>query len=741
MSRSNHGDAVGTLEGIAASVLRDVREVTLAIGDRRIQVRELSGSETHSSVFRYELAFPLPLPLPRRAELLGKQADLVLRDWLNQTRTIRGVISSVDCRVFDPENGFVRLTLRSPLHLLTLGRTSRAFLEQTAIEACITVIASHGLTVTSRLIHDYPKVPYRTQRDESDWDFVQRTLAAEGVAMFVDHGTHAIVLLDDAASGEADLSLAVTTESDMQNPREVIVELGAEGLATSTAYATRTAAHENPSLKLESKSGDGPYEVYAPFVRGAPDPAAVARRAALELDRTTGTRGMVAGKATSLRLYPGERLEIGGDTTLGGTYVITEVAVGLGDDDKTFSTRFRAVSQGTAIRPEREAVKVGAHVGLELGVVVAAEGDEVYPDSQGRVRVQMLWDREGTRDATSGTWTRVTQRGAPGSMMFPRTGWTMAIMGEEGSSDLPMTLGRIFDGEHPPSYALPDNMTRVVYRTLTTPGGGSANEIHFEDKKGAENMFWHASRDLHLITKNDLYEQVRRDAKHEIGQHQSFRIGDDSAELVGRDRTTTIGTDRTIETGASRAAASGVEVRTIGGSRTLKVGGSHGETSKDRKLKVGAAQINISLGEITQRSKLGATTVGGLELGVSGESSTHANGAVAIETTGAVRLQFADRNGVLGVAKDMKDTVLGAMSLDAGKDIILDTETDAKFDILGALTGAADDITFEAAESIVFRCGKSVVRLEPKEIHLGATVIALDGATLEFLTTMVEHNG
>ena len=49
---------------------------------------------------------------------------------------------------------------------------------------------------------------------------------------------------------------------------------------------------------------------------------------------------------------------------------------------------------------------------------------------------------------------------------------------------------------------LPANKTRVVFKTATTPGGGSFNEIYFEDRKGAEEMFINASRDMKIRTHN-----------------------------------------------------------------------------------------------------------------------------------------------------------------------------------------------------------------------------------------------
>ena len=93
--------------------------------------------------------------------------------------------------------------------------------------------------------------------------------------------------------------------------------------------------------------------------------------------------------------------------------------------------------------------------GLQLGNVIGPDGQEVHPDPLARVRVILHWDRLGTHDEKGGTWMRVAQRGAPGSMLFPRMGWNVATFNEEGTVDAPSVIWRIHDGEHVPRVPAP----------------------------------------------------------------------------------------------------------------------------------------------------------------------------------------------------------------------------------------------------------------------------------------------
>ena len=78
-----------------------------------------------------------------------------------------------------------------------------------------------------------------------------------------------------------------------------------------------------------------------------------------------------------------------------------------------------------------------------------------------------------------------------------------------------------------PPYTLPDEQTKSTLKSLSSKGGGGFNEIRFEDKKGSEQIFIHAEKDLEMRIKNDRKEW--------IGQDRHLIVTRDKLEKVSRD--------------------------------------------------------------------------------------------------------------------------------------------------------------------------------------------------------------
>ena len=129
--------------------------------------------------------------------------------------------------------------------------------------------------------------------------------------------------------------------------------------------------------------------------------------------------------------------------------------------------------------------------GPQTPIVVGKQGEEIYSDKYGRVKVQFHWDREGKSDENSSCWIRVSQLWAGknwGGMFIPRIGQEVIVEFLEGDPDQPIITGRVYNADKMPPYPLPDNQTRSTVKSNSTKGGGGFNEIRFEDKKAAKNI-------------------------------------------------------------------------------------------------------------------------------------------------------------------------------------------------------------------------------------------------------------
>ena len=179
-----------------------------------------------------------------------------------------------------------------------------------------------------------------------------------------------------------------------------------------------------------------------------------------------------------------------------GEFASTTDAVASGD---LCHFTFTALDSARQFRPARitEKPMVG---GPETAVVVGQQGEEIWTDKFGRVRVQFHWDREGKSNESSTCWVRVGQMWAGsnwGSIYIPRIGQEVIVQFLGGDPDRPIITGSVYNANNMPPYALPANATQSGIKSRSTKGGGPGNfnEIRFEDKKGAEQLYIQAEKE------------------------------------------------------------------------------------------------------------------------------------------------------------------------------------------------------------------------------------------------------
>src|SRR5262249_48541888 len=156
-------------------------------------------------------------------------------------------------------------------------------------------------------------------------------------------------------------------------------------------------------------------------------------------------------------------------------------------------------------------------------------GQEVFTDKYGRVKVQFFWPREeerwGTSSDNNSCWIRVGQFWAGkrwGAHFWPRVGQEVIVAFEEGDRDQPIIVGHVYNADNMPPYKMPDNQTRSGMKTHSTPQDKDSNEhfneIRFEDKKGAEELFVQAERTMNVLVKGEENRAVGGNRNVSTGQ-------------------------------------------------------------------------------------------------------------------------------------------------------------------------------------------------------------------------------
>jgi len=192
--------------------------------------------------------------------------------------------------------------------------------------------------------------------------------------------------------------------------------------------------------------------------------------------------------------------------------------------------------------------------GTQVAHVTGPEGEEIYCDEWGRVKLQFPWDRLGNFDEHSSCWVRVVQGWAGaqyGNMMIPRIGHEVLVKFLNGDPDQPIVVGRTYHSTTEPPYELPKHKTRMTIKSKTHKGNGF-NELRFEDEMGHEEVFIHAEKDLNHIVKHDETTQVGHDRTEQVGRNETIHIGNDRMERVGQDEDLTINRDQIRSIGRNR---------------------------------------------------------------------------------------------------------------------------------------------------------------------------------------------
>jgi type VI secretion system secreted protein VgrG len=133
--------------------------------------------------------------------------------------------------------------------------------------------------------------------------------------------------------------------------------------------------------------------------------------------------------------------------------------------------------------------------GLTTATVVGPEGEEIFTDEHGRIKIQFHWQRQqdhptggADRDDHSSTWVRVAYPSAGaawGSQYIPRIGQEVVIDFLEGDIDRPLVTGVVYNGSHrPPTFSgagtLPANKTLSGHKSKEYQGS-RYNELLFDD--------------------------------------------------------------------------------------------------------------------------------------------------------------------------------------------------------------------------------------------------------------------
>jgi type VI secretion system secreted protein VgrG len=572
---------------------REIKIISV-LGADVLLLRRMRASEGLSQLSEYDI------------DLYSERADLDIDTLLATPMTVSVELPRGGLRHF---SGFVtrfaltgrqgrfltyQATVRPWLWFLTRAADCRIFQDKSVLDIIKAVFAPYAIADfdTAGLSASYQPLPYCVQYRETDFNFVSRLMEREGIYYYFKSvaGRHTMVLADSyaahhAAPGYATLLYMPAADHAMRES-EVVYEWSMGGEVEPGVQSLQDFDFEKPSANLLVKSAaprgyaQSRHELFD-YPGNYTERAGGERYARLRLDARHTSYQRVKAATRARGLFPGSLFKLTehprGDQN--GEFLIVDAEYTLSSDsyqptrppepEPVLSCAFTAIAKRTEFVPPRLA-RTPVVQGPQTAIVVGKAGEEIWTDKYGRIKVQFHWDRVGRDDESSSCWVRVAQGWAGkrwGAMFLPRIGQEVIVSFLEGDPDRPLVTGSVYNADNMPPYPLPAQATRSTIKSNSSIGGGGYNELRFEDKKGSEQFYLHAERDLE--------QRVRRDALAWIGRDRHAIVVKDSFEHVGGDVHLKVGGDRREAAGGSVTQQAGMNLVLKGG---LKSAVHAGET-------------------------------------------------------------------------------------------------------------------------------------------------------------------
>ncbi len=574
------------------SITQDGRvgELITPLGKDVLCLQRFDGLEGLSELFEFHVDALSEQESVDFNKAIGQSCTIKLKTYQGKTRIYDGILTEAQSANKVADYYHYRLVLRPWFALLGHKADCRNFLNKNVKDIIKEVFTKAGFSdYAFKTTDDYDPIPYCVQYRETDLAFCSRLMEQYGIYYFFKHaeGKHTMVLADSRSSHEANPDVPKlpylplgTRALDMQQ------RLGAwtshrrfrTGKVRLKDYdyvkppkdlkAEKEAAQNYAHSKLEVYDYRGNYT--------EKDKGEQLAKIRLEAEQSLDHRRQAEGDCPSV--FPGSLITVEQHPTSSENkeYLVVRAIHSFGTQDYQAGTvggsgSFNGGSGGGAgesftgnqelqpsdqpFRSQASTEKPRVH-GIVTGIVVAKggeDGEDISTDDLGHVWVKFPWldDNDGSYIA------RVTQVWAGnqwGGQFIPRVGMEVAVAFEQGDPRYPVVIGCLYNGTNNYPFDLPSNKTQSGVKSNSSKGGGGYNELMFEDKKGSEEVRFHAQKDLDSVIENNETSKVGNNQTLSVGKDQTLTVGNDQAETIQNNRSVTVMMNDALTVDMNRSA-------------------------------------------------------------------------------------------------------------------------------------------------------------------------------------------
>jgi type VI secretion system secreted protein VgrG len=552
-----------------------------SLGKDTFLLTSFRGTEFISGLFEFQIDVLSENHEIDPNKIVGRAVTVTVNN--DQKRKVNGFIKSF---TFGEVKGDsvreYRMVMVPWLWFLTQTNDHRIFQEKNTKEIVSQIFSDLGFADFDFRAAGGTKREYCVQHNETDFNFISRLLAEDGIAYFFEHSDkkHKLILVDQANAyaevPETNLEYSKGTTPNSQITGWEHVYLFKKGKWSLNDYNFKEPKKDlNVSTKTKSQfAKNDAYEHYE--YPGFYDTGIGSDLVKIRLDAEETHRNSVKGTSDCSSFFAGGKFKVAKHAVSSekGSYLLASVTHKAIDSSyfpaqeavSGYTNEFICIPADVHFRPQNEYLKP-VMKGPQSAVVVGPAGEEIYIDEFGRIKVQFIWDREGKKDEHSSCYLRVVQTWAGnqwGSSFIPRIGHEVIVNFLDGDPDRPLVTGSVYNGWNKPTYP---SKTQSGIKTRSTKEGTpqNYNELRFEDKKGDEQILIHAEKNFDTEVEHDQTLTVDNDRTKTVKHDENSTIKHDRNKTVENNQTETIGKNKTIDVGDNHA-------ETIGKNMTLSVG-------------------------------------------------------------------------------------------------------------------------------------------------------------------------
>ncbi|QBN10781.1 type VI secretion system tip protein VgrG [Enterobacter cloacae complex sp.] len=585
---------------------------------------KLTGREAMSESFALTLTVLGTDARIDRSKLLGQPVTVTIPTQnLLTSRYVNGKITRVAVSAVEltgTRYAVYQLTVEPDLWPMKRDRNLRIFQGQTVPQIVKTLLGEHQVNVEDKLTGSYRVWDYCVQYQESSLDFISRLMELEGIAYHFRHEAdkHALVLTDAATQHQPFSGYEVIpyhqTPSGGSTDEEGISQWALEDSVTPGIYSLDDYDFRKPNAWLfkaqqnPASPKPGSIDVYdwpGRFV----DKGHGEFYARIRQERWQVEHQQIQATATAAGIAPGHTFTLTNAPFFSdnGEYLVTAAGYHLeenryasGEGETIHRTDFTVIPSAVVYRPAQTTAWPRTY-GPQTAKVVGPNGESIWTDKYGRVKVKFHWDRLAKGDDTSSCWVRVSSAWAGqgyGGVQIPRVGDEVVVDFINGDPDRPIITGRVYNDASMPPWALPAAATQMGFMSRTKDGSvDNANALRFEDKAGAEQVWIQAERNLDINVKNDESHSTEKNRTQFVGEDETLRVAKNQKSGIKGDVICLTGNSRNDKVVNNFILSAGNTLR-------LECGESAIELSKDGSVNIIGNNFNFTAKENAQINTL-----------------------------------------------------------------------------------------------------------------------------------------